>query len=475
MSLKKKLILSVVSVSAVLAVATVGIFLLLSSIHLKDSVEEEYERVFRTYKFILKTSAQSYSEVSFPIKDCKPKRADFFSTLTTEGIVVGRVRDCRFYGTYLHRVIDLTSGLQDLRWLILYDRDVLERITEKQPEFMDRFIRNRLLMDNFVLEGSYDPELLGYLNNFSGYTLVKNYSLLIMDFPLTVYPSVPIGRLIFVKDFSAELKDVLFTPVVFMVYTILLVTVLSAILFILFNRIVKDIYMLRHMAYKFKELDFSDIQKLSDHLRKEKTRDEMFYLKRSILTMAQELESLINQLQGEKEKLEEIAYTDPLTGLYNRRFFFEEAKKLYELAKRHNEPFSIIMMDVDNFKRVNDEYGHDVGDMVLKKLAEVIKNSVRASDIAARFGGEEFIIALPKTDEEGAVLVAERIRQEFKKSKVVVDSLEVRTTVSVGVSTYRGDQTLDQLIKEADEALYRAKKTGKDKVVTYTEIAQETG
>ncbi len=475
MSLKKKLILSVVSVSAVLAVATVGIFLLLSSIHLKDSVEEEYERVFRTYKFILRTSAQSYSEVSFPIKDCKPKRADFFSTLTTEGIVVGRVRDCRFYGTYLHRVIDLTSGLQDLRWLILYDRDVLERITEKQPEFMDKFIGNRLLMDNFVLEGSYDPELLRYLNNFSGYTLVKNYSLLIMDFPLTVYPSVPIGRLIFVKDFSAELKDVLFTPVVFMVYTILLVTVLSAILFILFNRIVKDIYMLRHMAYKFKELDFSDIQKLSDHLRKEKTRDEMFYLKRSILTMAQELESLINQLQGEKEKLEEIAYTDPLTGLYNRRFFFEEAKKLYELAKRHNEPFSIIMMDVDNFKRVNDEYGHDVGDMVLKKLAEVIKNSVRASDIAARFGGEEFIIALPKTDEEGAVLVAERIRQEFKKSKVVVDSLEVRTTVSVGVSTYRGDQTLDQLIKEADEALYRAKKTGKDKVVTYTEIAQETG
>ena len=296
-----------------------------------------------------------------------------------------------------------------------------------------------------------------------------------MDFPVLVDNSIPIGRVFFVKDLTPILREVLMTPLIFFGYTAALVVTLSTVLLLLFNRIVRDVVYLRRVATRFKESDFSDIPSMSEMLRKDRSRDELFYLKRSILTMAQELEALISQLQSEKGKLEELAYTDPLTGLSNRRLFLEEAKRMIEYSRRYGEPLSLLMMDIDNFKNINDEYGHDVGDLTLKKLAEVIKRNIRGSDIAARFGGEEFVVLLPRTDEKGAELVAERIRRDFKKDPVRVDDREITTTVSIGVAEIENGENLEELIKKADTALYRAKRTGKDKVVRFADTGEDRG
>ena len=475
MSLRNKLITSIVAISSLLALLTVLIFGLITYLHIDKSVKEVYSTVSRTYTYIFKTLSQDSTDVVIELDNCKIKRANTYVLLREEGLFVGRVRDCVFYGTSFGEVIDFTVNINNLDWVLVYYREIIERINEERPEFFDRFIKDRTVLEDKIVEGSYDPKVLAQIDSLAGYRLANGFSTLLMDFPILADGSIPVGRVIFIKDMSPVLKNALVTPVLLFGYTLILVVTLSSTIFFLFDRIVKDISMLREVAYKFKELDFSDIDKLSGALRKEKRRDELFYLKRAVLTMAQELEALITQLKSEKDKLEELAYTDPLTGLSNRRFFLEEMKRVIETARRYREPLSIMMLDVDNFKRINDEYGHDVGDMILKQLAEVIRKNTRSSDIAARFGGEEFIVALPKTDERGALMVAERIRQEFKKSKVQVDGKEIGTTVSIGIASFEEGYDLDRLIKEADEALYEAKRTGKDKVVIRREEDRRQG
>ncbi|WP_457601190.1 GGDEF domain-containing protein [Hydrogenivirga sp.] len=467
MSLRNRLILTTFAVSFVLSLITILIFALTAKHHLEENVQRVYKGVARTFTFVQKATAKSADDVLIELPECRVRKANTYIMLTERGLLIGRVEDCRFYGTDFRSIPEFTASVNELRWFIVYDRQVLERLSEGKPEFFDKFIGNRVVLNDFVVEGDYDPKIIREIYNSTGYKLTDRFRTLIMDFPVVVENSIPVGRVVFVKDFSSILKDVLFTPVIFLGYTLVLVVVLSSLLFLLFNRLVRDITMLKTMAYKFKELDFSDIPKLNEHVRKDKHRDELFSLKMSVLTMAQELEEYINQLKGDKEKFEELAYTDPLTGLNNRRFFMEKAKTIIDLSKRYGEPVALLMMDIDNFKRINDNYGHDVGDLVLKKLAEVINASIRSSDIPARFGGEEFVVLLPKTDEKGALMVAERIRNGFRNSSVQVNGKEVWTSVSIGLAMLEEDDDIDTLIKKADEALYEAKRSGKDRVVVF--------
>ncbi len=464
MSLRNKLILSISLVGLILTFITVGIFLVLAKYSLEDDTEEAYTSIIKTFRFIQKTLMENAIDVVFELDNCKKNNVKNHIILKEEGILIGRVENCIFKGTFLREAIDITTELNELDWFIVYDREVLERFAENKTEFIDRFIKDRVVLEDIIVEGKFFPEFLAQLNTLEGYKLI-NFRKLIIDYPIVVEDTYPVARVIFIKDFTDMVKEILLTPVIFLIYSVLLVFILSTILFYIFSRIVRDITYLRKVTSMFKENDFSEIPKMSAMLRKEKTRDELYYLKRSILTMAQELEALISQLEAEKEKLEELAYTDTLTGLKNRRFFLEEAKRVIAEAERYGEPVSLMMLDIDFFKRINDEYGHDVGDEVLKKLAEVIRNNIRSSDIAARFGGEEFIILLPRTPADKAVIVAERIRQAFKRTKVLVDGKEVGTTVSIGIAEFKKGESIEELIKRADEALYEAKNTGKDKVV----------
>ncbi len=167
-----------------------------------------------------------------------------------------------------------------------------------------------------------------------------------------------------------------------------------------------------------------------------------------------------------KLNLEKLAITDALTGIYNYRYFYTRLDEEFNRANRYGTNLSCIMMDIDNFKRINDTFGHKVGDMVLREIANLIKNTIRKSDILVRYGGEEFAIILPYTDKSGAILQAERIRTEirgFRFSGLVED---ISLTVSLGVATYPGEgiSTPDELVARADRALFQAKESGKDRV-----------
>jgi diguanylate cyclase (GGDEF)-like protein len=163
------------------------------------------------------------------------------------------------------------------------------------------------------------------------------------------------------------------------------------------------------------------------------------------------------------EKVSALANTDHLTGLNNRRSMMEILKQENERALRHGRGYSLVMADLDHFKRVNDSYGHDCGDEVLKAAASLITASCRSSDTVCRWGGEEFLILLIETGSSEAALMMERLRvrvEELRLSCLQSDAL----TISVGISSFSRDESIEQMIARADEALYRAKKTGRNRI-----------
>ena len=174
----------------------------------------------------------------------------------------------------------------------------------------------------------------------------------------------------------------------------------------------------------------------------------------------------IEQIQNKLEEKNSQAIKDPLTDLFNRRYLDEISDNIISLAHRLSNHTSILMIDIDNFKHVNDIFGHDIGDKVLKTLAKLFLNTVRKSDIPIRFGGEEFIIILPNADAKNAQIIAEKLRTKIEKLVIKIKkNIEVTFTISIGVSEIRATDTFKTALKRADEALYEAKSNGKNKTV----------
>jgi len=169
-------------------------------------------------------------------------------------------------------------------------------------------------------------------------------------------------------------------------------------------------------------------------------------------------------LQSEKLLAERMARLDPLTGLFNRRAFYEQAKTVIYNAQRCLKETSCIVLDIDHFKKINDTYGHDIGDEVIKKTAEIIQSVIRKGDIPVRWGGEEFVVILPNGKEE-AMLLAERLRQSIENCEFSTPQDSLAFTISLGVAqTSEDNDSIDQLIKEADIQMYRAKKQGRNQL-----------
>ena len=162
------------------------------------------------------------------------------------------------------------------------------------------------------------------------------------------------------------------------------------------------------------------------------------------------------------EQIYKMATIDPLTGVHNRRWFYENGSHLVHQAERYDWPLTVMMLDLDDFKKVNDQYGHEMGDIVLNESARIFQEGIRKSDMLCRYGGEEFCILLPQTDLLTARSIAERILIQVRELKI--PGLEVRQTVSIGMANRisRRNMNLEKLIALADEALYRAKDRGKD-------------
>ncbi len=183
---------------------------------------------------------------------------------------------------------------------------------------------------------------------------------------------------------------------------------------------------------------------------------------------------LMKKLKHANEELTKLnfiteidARTDFLTGLYNRRCIQDVIEKLIEKAQDEGQEFSVLMIDIDYFKRVNDEYGHEAGDFVLKELSVILKRNMRSKEIIGRYGGEEFIGLLPEVNKAGAKLVAERLRKEINHHDFIFDEKKIRISVSVGVSQFKmkEDQDMASVVKRADNALYEAKNKGRNRTV----------
>lgn len=172
------------------------------------------------------------------------------------------------------------------------------------------------------------------------------------------------------------------------------------------------------------------------------------------------------------ERLKHMGLTDALTGVHNRRYFDQRLREEVDRALRKGQPLSCLLLDIDFFKRVNDTYGHQVGDVVLREVAARIKGQLRLSDAMARYGGEEFVVLLVQTDEVTAESIAERIRERIAATPIVVDSARsIPISLSIGATTLmRQSRELDvaemanELVAAADEALYQAKSSGRDQV-----------
>jgi len=174
----------------------------------------------------------------------------------------------------------------------------------------------------------------------------------------------------------------------------------------------------------------------------------------------------IDKLEKETQKL---ANQDYLTNTLSRRAFIEQAEVLFNLTMRTNQPFSIIYLDLDYFKSINDKFGHSIGDKVLQDFGVILLNNVRKSDIVGRVGGEEFAIILPDTKMKSAIIVADKILEKTQKSVVLIDGNSITYTTSIGISTYIPDlhKNIDELINLADKALYTAKKRGRNRIQSY--------
>ncbi len=194
----------------------------------------------------------------------------------------------------------------------------------------------------------------------------------------------------------------------------------------------------------------------------EEVLNKISKLNNELSSITRELSKKNMKLEKANQRIKELSRRDPLTGLYNRRAFMEYFEKQLAQFRRHSHLLSLIITDIDDFKEINDSYGHSAGDDVLEELGQLLAQETRQEDMAARVGGEEFAILLVKTDKENASKYAERVRQKLKNLKF--KSIPESITLSFGIAEARTEDDLDGIYKRSDKALYKAKEAGKDRI-----------
>lgn len=214
-------------------------------------------------------------------------------------------------------------------------------------------------------------------------------------------------------------------------------------------------------------MDFLLRDRSPEYLLEEVVLKSLYYFNlATVLTVMVFLSGLYHRLVTENEiKLKQLATTDSLTGLHNRRSLQQFAERELAIHQRYQRSMALLLCDLDNFKRVNDLFGHQAGDVVIKNFSDVLHQLVRSGDLAARWGGEEFLLVLPSTTADEAEVVAERIRACQEQATVTIGEVAIHTTVTIGIAMLEAGDSFEHLVTKADEAMYRGKACGRNKVV----------
>jgi len=229
--------------------------------------------------------------------------------------------------------------------------------------------------------------------------------------------------------------------------------------YLLFKWLLNKVKEMDQILYYIKTRQFDKIPEKTNQ------KDELNTYKNNLIDVANQIKAYINLLNKEVEEYSSKAYQDTLTQTLNRNFLEDKAHELFIKFSISKKPVGIIMFDIDNFKKINDTYGHTIGDMVLTKLAEIIKKEIRKEDLFIRYGGEEFLIILPNSNLQNTYKVAEKIRQQIENLEINIGEKHLKFTISVGISEIRdNDTSLFDAIKRADINLYKAKRNGKNRV-----------
>jgi diguanylate cyclase (GGDEF)-like protein len=205
----------------------------------------------------------------------------------------------------------------------------------------------------------------------------------------------------------------------------------------------------------------TDYQQLSLQLTAEKKKTALLEAQLGQVMQAN------TALDACNKALEETVDVEPMTGLKNRRFFERRIEEEFQRSVRYNHPLSLLSFDIDHFKLINDSHGHPLGDMAIKEIGKIMTREMRSTDHLVRMGGEEFVVILPDTETNGALILAERLRAAVEKNRLLVDGITISMTISVGVSVVDNQPDAKTLVKHADIALYFAKNNGRNRVALY--------
>jgi len=488
MSLVKKI---TIYISLISLLSYISVFVgnkIITKKEIDTRISKEYYDTYRIYKAILDEYRDMLKKGVFSPDIVLKAQDDSYCKTDTQDAILGKHlsigiykyigSSCEYLGIYAYKPLDSLARLEDINWVVVLHTDIIKQLYKSQS-FWDGYVGGKIITKSFIVDSYKDNNALSIFlytqkSKVISYKVesIGNDHYLIAQMPILNASGIELGNIYLIKNISwiynQEHRQFLILTIYGLAFTSILLITISFII----SRIIKDINNILKVALKLKEKDFLHLEEAEKDPVMEKDiskLNEILKLKKITYLMAIEIRNLVNELQKDKNKFQEMAYNDALTGMYNRRFFFENVSILIEQAKRTNTPTCIVMYDIDNFKKVNDTYGHDMGDVVLKDFANTIKSNVRKSDIAARLGGEEFAVFLYNTDVENGFKVADKIRQSFENSTHTLNDITIRCTCSGGIYQLTEDDNTDTALKKADEALYVAKRTTKNRIVIYKE------
>ena len=386
-----------------------------------------------------------------------------------DGNIIGAIS----VGESLRKIVPNIKKFLRKYSFILIKKDALKRCLKSETyKLVESKSEN---LNKFILLGNVEPVFLNALLCLEKVDTrfikkIDGINYLFSLYSIQDFKNKEIGKFVVISDVNDIVYDfyvIIFASV--LVYIILLIFI------VLFINQKKKSFELKFneigsILSRLTERDFSVIKKYEKEVENKafhsKVFDDLDIIKLNLIKLGIELKEHFEKMSNKVKKYAKDAFVDPLTGALNRRALIRVGENTVENAKIKNMPLSIILIDLDFFKNINDTYGHDTGDIVLKDFANTVKNIISKRDIVIRLGGEEFLIILPGADIDKAVEIAEKIRKTVESKSLKINGNEIKYTISAGVEKLTDeDSNIFDLIVKADKKLYEAKRMGRNKVV----------